>query len=87
VIVVRPESQDEGRLQQQFSEEDAAAVDYDFERTYWPGGHDAESAIPVKVGLRGSCRSGSGSHPQRPALPRESVDLVRPPVPPGRAWI
>jgi hypothetical protein len=37
------------RLRTDFSEKDLKAVDLDFPHTYWPGGHDAESATPVTV--------------------------------------
>jgi len=37
------------RLRTDFSEKDLKTVDLDFPHTYWPGGHDAESATPVTV--------------------------------------
>ena len=49
VVVIRPPSADEARVVARFEPADAEAIDYDFERTWWPGGHDQDLAVPVPV--------------------------------------
>jgi hypothetical protein len=50
VIVVRPHSQEDGRIVTNFEPADVDIVDRELERTWWPGGRDEELAIPVPVG-------------------------------------
>jgi len=33
-----------------FSEADASIIDEDYERTFWPGGRDLDSAVPIPIG-------------------------------------
>lgn len=46
-------------IQTQFSAEDLKLVDQDYERSYWPGGTDAESASPIPVSSGGSVSAGT----------------------------
>jgi hypothetical protein len=49
VVVVRPQSQSDGRIVTHFEPADFELVERDFERTWWPGGRDEDLAIPVPV--------------------------------------
>jgi hypothetical protein len=48
-IEILPQAPAPDRLLTAFTEADAEKVDQDYERTYWPGGHGAESALPVSA--------------------------------------
>jgi hypothetical protein len=48
-VEIRPQIDQDKRILPKFSEKDVQAVDRDFERTYWPGGHGKDAAIPVTV--------------------------------------
>jgi hypothetical protein len=49
LVAINPVSREDGRIQLDFKKEDFEAVDQDWERTWWPGGHDADSATPLRV--------------------------------------
>ncbi|MCU1236883.1 MAG: hypothetical protein JWP63_4850 [Candidatus Solibacter sp.] len=48
-VEIAPQTRGKDRVLLKFSEEDIANVDMDYERTYWPGGHGEDSALPVSV--------------------------------------
>lgn len=48
-VEIGPQAAAPDRLLTAFTEADAEKVDQDYERTYWPGGHGAESALPVSA--------------------------------------
>jgi hypothetical protein len=49
VAEVFPQTGAQERVLTAFTESDAEKMDLDYERTYWPGGHGAEAALPVTV--------------------------------------
>ena len=49
VAEVLPQAGVQERVLSEFTEEDAAKVDPDYEPAYWPGGHGADAALPVAV--------------------------------------
>ena len=59
VVVTQPQRNGKERLLTKFSDTDLKAVDQDYERAYWPGGHDLETAIPVVVGSGASVDIGT----------------------------
>ena len=50
VVAVRPGSPEDGRILTRFQPAEFEVIDHDFERTWWPGGHDQDVAVPVPVG-------------------------------------
>ena len=50
VVAVRPHSIDDGRVLSHFEAADFEKIDSDFERTWWPGGRDEETAFPIPLG-------------------------------------
>ena len=49
LVAINPVSQEEGRIQLDFKKEDFEAVEQDWERTWWPGGRDPDSATPLRI--------------------------------------
>ena len=49
VVEVSPKVLSGERLLPEFSEDDLNKIDSDYEHTYWPGGHGADSALPVTL--------------------------------------
>jgi hypothetical protein len=48
-VEIRPQIDQEQRVLSQFTAKDTQTVERDFERTYWPGGHGKDTAMPVTV--------------------------------------
>jgi len=48
-VEIRPQIDQDQRILTKLSEKDVQTVDRDFERTYWPGGHGKDAAMPVTV--------------------------------------
>ena len=69
VIEVRPQKPQKERLLTKFTEDDVAAVDGDFEHTFWPGGHGEEAALPVLLPSGGQINVG--------VLPVKKVEYYR----------
>jgi protocatechuate 3,4-dioxygenase beta subunit len=49
VVETLPRTLGNDRVMTQFSEADQNTVDEDFERTFWPGGRDLDSAAPISI--------------------------------------
>ena len=48
-VEIRPQMEQEKRVLTQLAAKDAAMTERDYEHTYWPGGHGADTALPVLV--------------------------------------
>ncbi len=57
-VTIGPQANDQARVRSKFTGRDAEAVDRDYERTYWPGGHGPETVLPLIVPSGGSVNVG-----------------------------
>ena len=57
-VQIGPQTEQEQRVLTQFTEKDAKAMDRDFERTCWPGGHGQESLVPAIVASNATAHIG-----------------------------
>jgi 5-hydroxyisourate hydrolase-like protein (transthyretin family) len=59
LVQVVPQVLDKDQLQTQFTSADLEKVDLDYPNSYWPGGHDLDSASPVRIPSGGSVSAGT----------------------------
>jgi hypothetical protein len=48
-VEIGPQTEADKRVLTKFSEQDVKTVEWDYEHTYWPGGHGQEAALPMTV--------------------------------------
>jgi hypothetical protein len=69
-VEITPQINPDQRVLTRFTEKDAQTVEQDFERTYWPGGHGKDTAMPVKLAsgasVRGTLTGAKGAVLPRP---------------------
>jgi hypothetical protein len=59
LVKVGPQAPEDRRVIKRFTQADFETVSKDYERTYWPGGHGRESALPVTVSSGGAVNVGA----------------------------
>lgn len=57
-VEIGPQAEPDKRVLTRFTVKDAEAVERDYERTYWPGGHGQEAALPMPVASGATVNTG-----------------------------
>ena len=84
LIEIRPQVTGKDHVLAQFTEEDPKATDLDYRGTFFPGGGDVETALPVPVPSGGSADVGTIRVSKQP-LSRVYVKLDAASCPPGES--